>query len=91
MKWISKSSIEQVERLYKLISDGRIAEGYIEQDTNIPVFHFIKEGNSWKFALSNSFVLANQAFLGIAKQPHYEKPIHLIISSRISFNFQMSQ
>ena len=72
-KWInqgqiSKSLLAGIEKLYKVKLNGKLAQGYVNKDPNMPVFYFAKEGRHWKFALVESIKRASAAHEQMIKQ-----------------------
>jgi lambda repressor-like predicted transcriptional regulator len=66
--WISRSSVQKVDKLGKIKLDGKQATASIAEAPQVPIFFFAREDKEWKMALSKSFEQANTTMRAMAKK-----------------------
>ena len=65
---ISRSSVESINELAQIRSDGRLAGAALPADPETPVFAFVREDGEWKLALWQTFDMLEDAFAEMIKQ-----------------------
>ncbi len=65
--WTSKDSVQKMDRLTRVESDGKSAKGYTKAAAGASLF-FVKESGGWKIAMSKLFGPLNQALRASARR-----------------------
>ncbi len=68
--WISKASIQALEKLDKIVITRDTAQGFMAKAPKVPLFDFVKEDKSWKLALWQNIKRGNLAMAQIAQAKH---------------------
>jgi hypothetical protein len=67
-QWISRSSVQKMDKLVVATNDGRKATLALPQQPKVPAFTMLLEDGEWKVALSAIFDVANKAMQNMAKE-----------------------